>query len=64
MIENKHQLNITLEQARRFEVAISDTMSAAPPVGTDPVIWEAYIAGMRSQLATLEGEISDYAAVE
>lgn len=60
MIKNERQFRVTQKQARQFELAIAEAKDKTVPDETDPVIWKAHIAGMESQLCTMEREIVDF----
>jgi hypothetical protein len=62
MIENDHQLAVTMKQAKRFEEAIAAKKAEERPDDVAPVIWKAMIDGMASMLDTLTREIAEYAA--
>lgn len=64
MIKNDHQFGVTKTQARRFEEALATARAKEVPEGTDPVIWNAYIDGLDSQLSTLHRQLQEYALLK
>ena len=63
MITNERQHRISNSQIKRFETAIANAEQAGPPTDTHPLIHTAMIDGLRSQLADLRQEVSDYEAL-
>jgi len=62
MIKNERQYRITKAAARRFADSLRVGADAAPNV--DPIIAQASIAALESQLAELEAQISEYEALK
>ncbi len=59
-VKNAKQAQITKTRIELFENAIREKSHYPIPDDTDPVIWEAYIRGMESQLETLRSELSEF----
>jgi ribosome-binding protein aMBF1 (putative translation factor) len=62
MIKNERQYRITKAQADKFEGAIAEAR-AARTSGIHPVLQKAQVDGMRSQLADLRRDLSEYEAL-
>lgn len=62
MIEDDKQLGITLGWIGEFERNLEQAKRVTPPDGVDPVIWDAHVAGMQSQLETMRRQVAEYRA--
>lgn len=60
MITNERQRRITAAQIKRFEDAIARAQAAGAPDDVDPLVYQAMIAGMESQLGDLRTELREY----
>ncbi|SFW99805.1 protein of unknown function [Paracoccus pantotrophus] len=60
MIKNERQYKVTKSSIENFHKAIAAARERDVPEGTQPVMWQAYIDGMLSQLETLEREVREY----
>ena len=60
MIKNDRQFGITQNQIRGFGEALTAARAKDVPEGTDPVIWQAYLDGMESQIETMTHEVEEY----
>ncbi|NTF18201.1 hypothetical protein G6L37_07260 [Agrobacterium rubi] len=60
MIENDVELHVTLRWIDTFQGSVDTAARVGPPEVVDPVIWDAHVAGMASQLATMEREVREY----
>ena len=63
MIKNERQYRITRAQAQKFESAIADLVSAQETLDVHPVLQQAQIDAMKSQLADLQAELEEYRAL-
>jgi transcriptional regulator with XRE-family HTH domain len=63
MITNERQNRISHAQIKRFEQAIAQARTDGPAEEVDPLVHEAMIAGMDSQLQDLRGEVGEYRAL-
>lgn len=60
MIENFRQYDITKDQVRLFELAIIEAKNRPVPTNTDPIIHQAMIDGMESQLDDLKKQLKEF----
>ncbi|WP_300586885.1 helix-turn-helix domain-containing protein [Marivita sp.] len=61
MIKNHLQYKVSTSQLKKFEEALAEaTNRGCAPVGTHPVMWQAQIDALESQMRTLHREISEY----
>src|SRR2546430_2404400 len=64
MIKNERQYRITRAQAEKFRGALAQMDRQSRETGeTDPLVQQAIVNGMESQLADLEQQIADYEAL-
>jgi transcriptional regulator with XRE-family HTH domain len=63
MITNERQHRISKAEIRRFEQAITHAEGEQPTEDVHPRLYEAMIDGLRSQLAELRSEVSEYEAL-
>ncbi len=63
MITNERQRNVVSGEKKRFEQAIARARAEGPGADVHPVLHDAMIAGMDSQLADLNAELSAYEAL-
>ncbi len=63
MITNERQRRVAVGEKKRFEQAIARARSEGPGADVHPVLHDAMIAGMDSQLADLNAELSAYDAL-
>jgi hypothetical protein len=59
MIKTDRQFRITKAQAERFEKAINDA-AAAPKRAVHPVLQEAQMDALKSQLSDLRQDLEEY----
>lgn len=59
MIENETQYRVC-EQLARLTEGLAKAVQSEPPADVHPVLWRASLAGMRSQIESLEGEIAEW----
>lgn len=57
-VRDHKRAETTREAIANFEAAIAEAKKRHIPEGTDPTIWEAYQAGMVSQLDSLKRELA------
>ena len=61
MIENEQQYHITQAQAQKFEKALERMLqSSEQERETNPLLWQAQISALESQLSDLREEIEEY----
>lgn len=63
MIKNERQYRITRAQAEKFEHAMAELASAPDTPGVHPVLKQAQIGALRSQLGDLQAELDEYQAL-
>lgn len=63
MIKNQRQYNLTKKSIVLFEEALSRLNGQPRPPEADPIIHRAKLAGMESNLTTLQEEIAEYDAL-
>jgi DNA-binding XRE family transcriptional regulator len=63
MITNERQRNVASGEKKRFEQAIARARAEGPGADVHPVLHDAMIAGMDSQLADLSAELNAYEAL-
>jgi transcriptional regulator with XRE-family HTH domain len=64
MIKNQRQYAVTLKQLPDFENEIAALENGACPSDVDPIIFQAQLEGMKSQLLTLKRELAEYLALK
>lgn len=60
MIKNERQYRITKSQAQKFEDAIRDLEAGERQEGVHPLLHQAQISALRSQLEELQADLSQY----
>ena len=63
VIKNERQYRITRAQAEKFEHAIAELVSTPDTLGMQPVLKEARIDALRSQLGDLKADLEEYQAL-
>ena len=63
MIKNERQYRITRAQAKKFECAIAEFVSAPDTQGVHPLLKKAQIDALKSQLGDLKAELEEYKAL-
>ncbi|MBW4540698.1 MAG: hypothetical protein KME43_16340 [Myxacorys chilensis ATA2-1-KO14] len=61
MIENDHQYRVTQIQAQKFEKALEQILQTPEQERkTNPLLWQAQISALESQLSDLREEMEEY----
>jgi transcriptional regulator with XRE-family HTH domain/dephospho-CoA kinase len=63
MIKNERQYRITKSQAQKFDHAIYELEANEQQQGLDPLLYQAQINALRSQLRDLQADLSQYDAL-
>ena len=63
MIKNERQYRITKSQGQKFEDAIRKLEQSGPEEGVHPVLHQAQVNALRSQLLDLQAELAQYEAL-